>query len=38
MTPTELINELSGIEKSIFKSVYAGGMSKKLYKLYEFEK
>lgn len=37
ITPKYLINELQGFEKFIFKLVYAGSMSKKLYKLYEFE-
>lgn len=37
ITPKYLINELKGFEKFIFKLVYAGNMSKKLYKLYEFE-
>lgn len=37
ITPQYLINELHGLEKFIFKLVYAGNMSKKLYKLYEFE-
>lgn len=38
MTPTELINQLSGLEKSIFKTLYGGKASKKLYRLYEFQK
>lgn len=38
MTPASLINELSGIEKAIFRKVYGGKMSKKLYRLYEYEK
>ena len=37
ITPLELINELYGIEKTIFKKLYAGGISKKIYKLYEYE-
>ena len=36
MTPDVLINELKGIEKSLFKRVFAGKFSKKLYRLYEF--
>ena len=36
MTPTYLINELKGIEKSIFKKLYAGSVSKKMYRLYEY--
>lgn len=38
MTPDRLINELSGMERSVFRSLYAGKMSKKLYKLYEYKK
>lgn len=38
MTPGDLINELSGMEKSIFRKVYGGKMSKKLYRLYEYQK
>lgn len=38
MTPEPLVNELSGMERSIFRSLYAGGISKKLYKLYEYKK
>lgn len=37
MTPTSLIEELSGMEKTIFKKLYAGNMAKKMYKLYEFK-
>lgn len=38
MTPDSLINELSGMEKVVFSKVYGGKMSKKLYRLYEYEK
>lgn len=38
MTPEELINQLSGVEKAIFRRLYAGKTAKKLYQLYEFEK
>ena len=38
MTPDKYIEELQGFEKFIFKKLYAGKLSKKLYKLYEFEK
>jgi hypothetical protein len=38
MTPRGLIDELSGIEKFVFKTLYAGGVSKKIYKLFEYEK
>lgn len=38
MTPKYLINELHGVERRIFESVFAGYFSKKLYRLYEFQK
>lgn len=38
MTPNRLIEQLAGIEKGIFKTVYAGRTSKKLYRLYEYQK
>ena len=38
MTPSKYIEELEGLEKLIFRKLYAGNLSKKLYKLYEFEK
>lgn len=36
MTPQEFIDALSGIEKSIFKKLYAGKFAKKLYRLFEY--
>ena len=38
ITPQYLIEELSGFEKTLFKRLYAGKTSKKLYKLYEYRK
>ena len=38
MTPAKYIEELVGLEKIIFKKLYAGKFAKKLYKLYEFDK
>ena len=38
MTPTEMINQLKGFEKVFFKAVFGGKASKKMYRLYEFEK
>ena len=38
MTPNKYINQLKGVEKFIFSKLYAGNISKKLYKLYEFKK
>ncbi len=36
LTPEYLINELKGIEKIIFKKVFAGKFAKKIYRLYEY--
>ena len=36
MTPAELVNELHGMEKKVFKALYAGGIAKKMYRLYEY--
>lgn len=36
MTPDCMIKELVGIEKAIFKKIYAGRASRKLYRLYEY--
>ena len=38
MTPAHYINQLYGAQKGIFSTVYAGKLSKKLYRLYEFKK
>lgn len=37
LTPQSHIDELKGMEKFIFKTLYAGKTSKKLYKMYEYE-
>ena len=37
LTPMYLVDELSGIEKMIFKKVFAGNFAKKMYRLFEFE-
>ena len=37
MTPNELINELTGLEKAIYKKVFAGSFSKKMYRMYEYK-
>lgn len=37
MTPEALINQLQGMEKRIFQSVYAGSIAKKMYRLYEYQ-
>ncbi len=38
MAPKKYIDELKGFEKFIFSKLYAGGFSKKLYRLYEYKK
>ena len=38
MTPQKYIDELKGMEKKVFQSLYAGGFSKKLYRLFEYQK
>ena len=38
MTPEELMNELMGWERWLFKQLYAGRFSKMLYRLYEYKK
>ena len=38
MTPQKYIDELKGLERFIFSKLYAGGLSKKLYRLYEYQK
>lgn len=38
MTPPKYIDELNGIEKHIFTKLYAGSLSKKLYRMFEYKK
>ena len=38
MTPGKYIDELKGFEKFVFAKLYAGGFSKKLYRLFEYKK
>lgn len=38
MIPRKYIDELKGIERFIFAKLYAGRFSKKLYRLYEYQK
>ncbi|MBE7078070.1 MAG: class I SAM-dependent methyltransferase [Clostridiales bacterium] len=38
MIPQRYIDELKGLEKFIFGKLYAGGCSKKLYRLFEYRK
>lgn len=37
MTPGARIDELRGMEKWVFRQVFAGAIAKKLYRLYEYE-
>lgn len=37
MTPEELVEELQGLEKSIFRKVFAGEIAGKMYRLYEYK-
>lgn len=36
MTPTELVDELRGMEKMVFQALFAGNIAKKMYRLYEY--
>ena len=36
MTPQQYINQLTGLEKHIFKKLYAGSFAKRLYRLFEY--
>lgn len=38
MTPPDLIGQLKGAERMIYKKLYAGGIAKKMYRIYEFRK
>ena len=38
MTPSKYIDELKGFERFIFSKLYAGSLSKKLYRLFEYKK
>ena len=37
MTPQDLIDQLQGMEKAIFRKLYAGKIADGMYRLYEFE-
>ena len=37
LTPDTMIDELSGMERVIFKKMFAGRLAKKIYRLYEYE-
>jgi len=36
MTPEDMISQLQGMEKWVFRKLYAGKMARKLYRMYEF--
>lgn len=36
MTPEDLIAQLKGIERTVFRKLYAGGIAEKMYRLYEY--
>ena len=36
-TPDKFIDELSGMERVIFKKLFAGRLAKKIYRLYEYK-
>jgi O-methyltransferase involved in polyketide biosynthesis len=38
MIPKKYIDELKGFERFVFEKLYAGGFSKKLYRLFEYKK
>lgn len=38
IVPKKYVNELKGFEKFVFGKLYAGGLSKKLYRLFEYKK
>ena len=38
MTPVDLIGELTGMERKIFRTLYAGSIAKKMYRLYEYRR
>ena len=37
ITPQNLIDQLQGMEKTIFRKLYAGKVADKMYRLYEYE-
>ena len=38
MTPKQYINELKGVERLIFRKLFAGSFAKRLYRLFEYQK
>lgn len=37
MTPKYLTDRLKGVEKLVFKKMYGGKISKKMYRIYEYK-
>ena len=37
MTPVELVEQLAGMERTIFEKVFGGSFAKKMYRMYEYE-
>ena len=37
MTPGHLIDELTGLERTVFRNLYAGKTAEKLYRMYEYQ-
>ena len=37
MTPDRLIGQLTGMEQTVFRKLYAGKAARKMYRLYEYE-
>ena len=38
MTPPDLIDQLNGMEKTVFRKLYAGSIARKMYRMYEYRK
>ncbi len=38
MTPQDLIDQLNGMEKTVFRKLYAGSIARKMYRMYEYRK
>ncbi|MBQ7345044.1 MAG: class I SAM-dependent methyltransferase [Oscillospiraceae bacterium] len=38
MAPADLVGELRGMEKKVFKALYAGSIAKRMYRLYEYRR
>lgn len=38
MTPPDLINQLQGMERAVFRKLYAGKIARNMYRMYEYRK